>query len=267
VAAACAGRRSTTAVARCSRRAIRTGDRSRMADRRPRAALLCARSIDGAAVGASRTAWPRRSRAPCAAPSGDKGASSAHPRAADAHAGRADTADAGLAGSRVPSAGRSDRPRVCGRGADSRAKPSVLAPHASASVARATLHADGQAQRVDGRRTQRITGSCGLVEARSVCDDSVQAGARGSKNDLRFPNPESRIPSGDRFRTPSPEPRTPSRSRQWRFADSGTRCLHACEWSRASRCLLAAPSGNVPVLGARRATGGPTTPGIVTSGM
>ena len=74
VAAAGARRGSAAAGARRARGAVRAGARSRVADRRARAAVVRARPADGAALGASRAARPRRRRAARAAASGRRGA-------------------------------------------------------------------------------------------------------------------------------------------------------------------------------------------------
>jgi hypothetical protein len=69
---------------------------------------------------------------------------------------------------RVASARGRHRPRGGGRGPDPRARSPVLAADASAAVARAGVHADGAARRIDRRRPLWSAGVGGLLEARRL---------------------------------------------------------------------------------------------------
>ena len=95
--------------------AVRAGARSRVADRRARAAVVRARPADGAAVGAPRAPRSRRRGAARAAASGAQDRARAVAAAAGADARRAHAAHARAARSRVEPSGRRHRSRGGGR--------------------------------------------------------------------------------------------------------------------------------------------------------
>ena len=179
---AAAGARRGSAAARAvgARGTLRAGARSRVADRRARAAVVRARPTDGAAVGASRAARSRRGGAARAAASGQSTPRRARctsvAAAAGADARCAHAAHAGAARSRVASA--------AGRRSIASSWPSIRRPAASSSISLLTrpLPSPEQVstlmarlQALMGEDALRLAGAGRFVAAGGVRDEAVRA--------------------------------------------------------------------------------------------